>query len=114
MYQLTQTAERDFRAAKYWSQKRWGKDLTKQYFQDVHDTVNNIAQNPERYARRGELATPNNVQVVGVREHYVVYVPIKENFIIVVAFMRQVRDIPTILETHAEHIQKEVQSILKR
>ncbi len=45
-YTLTATAEADLRLAKAWSLSRWDKALTKQYFSDLHEGGNYIADNP--------------------------------------------------------------------
>jgi len=47
-YILTETAERDFRLARQWSMRRWGKELTKQYFLDLHDCAENLARSPRQ------------------------------------------------------------------
>lgn len=77
-YILTNTAERDFYDAKTWSLERWGSDLTKAYFQDLHETAENIAKYQSRYKSRDDLAGGTGLCVRAVREHYLIYISMNE------------------------------------
>lgn len=114
LYQLTATAELDFRAARYWSQQRWGRELTRQYFQDLHDAANTIAAYPERYAAQEDLTGDTGLSIHAVREHYLVYVPLEAERIAVVALIRQTRDVPGILRAQAAKIRHEITAIKAR
>lgn len=112
-YILTSTAEQDFRDVKIWSRKRWGAELTKQYFQDLQSAANDLAQNYQRYKSRDDLNGDTGLSIYAIREHYLIYIPLFNDRIIIVALIRQVRDVPAILKTHAVHIKSEVSEILK-
>lgn len=112
-YILTSTAEQDFRDVKLWSQNRWGADLTKQYFQNLHDAANDLAQNHQRYKSRDDLTGDTGLSIYAIREHYLIYIPLPNDRIIIVVLIRQVRGVPAILKTHAVHIKSEVSEILK-
>jgi plasmid stabilization system protein ParE len=112
-YILTSTAEQDFRDAKIWSRKRWGAELTKQYFQNLHNAANDLAQNYQRYKSRDDLNGDTGLSIYAIREHYLIYIPLINDRIIIVALTRQVRDVPAILKTHAVHIKSEVSEILR-
>ena len=107
-YILTETAEQDFRDAKAWSLKRWGADLTRQYFEDLHKEAEYIAQNHRSLRERDDLTGDTGLCVHPVREHHVVYTPIDTDKIIIVALIRQTRDVPGILKTHSHRIRQEL------
>ena len=102
-YILTKTAERDFRDAKAWSLKRWGAELIRQYFQDLHNGAEYIAQNHRSLRERDDLTGDIGLCVHPVREHYVVYTSMDTNEIIIVALIRQTRDVPGILTRISHH-----------
>lgn len=110
-YILTKTAERDFRDAKAWSLKRWGAGLTRQYFEDLHNGAEYIAQNHRSLRERDNLSGETGLCVHPVREHYVVYTPIDTDEIIIVALIRQTRDVPGILKTYSFKIRQELNEI---
>ena len=113
-YILTETAEQDLRDAKAWSLKRWGADLTRQYFEDLHKGAEYIAQNHRSLRERDDLTGDTGLCVHPVREHYVVYTPIDTDKIIIVALIRQTRDVPGILKTHSYKIRRELNEIFGR
>ena len=112
-YILTETAERDFREARRWSLSRWGKELTKQYFNDLHASAESIAQNHERFASTKYIDS-TELSIYPVREHYLVYVPISSKRIVVVSLIRQTRDVPAILKIGGFMIQRQLKEIFKK
>ena len=110
-YLLTLTAESDFRQARQWSKKRWGTALTKQYFQDLHSGAEYLAQNFHLLPDRQDISGMTGIGAYPVREHYIIYVPVAKNQIIIVALIRQTRDVPAILQANHYRIQKEMESI---
>jgi len=112
-YTLTLTAEDDFRRAKQWSSARWGKELTRHYFKDLHEAAEHIAQNQKTISPKSYLTHIDGLEIAVVREHYLIYVPVKRNHIIIVAHLRQTQDVLTILEANSFIIQREVKDALK-
>ena len=110
-YILTATAERDFREAKRWSLSRWGKELTAQYFADLHESAEGIAQS---HSMTLQIADTSELGIYPVREHYLVYVPIGKNNIVIVALIRQTRDVPAILKANGFQIQRQLKEIFER
>lgn len=110
-YILTQTAEHDFRDAKAWSMRRWGTKLTRQYFKDLEAGATYIANNHHTFRTRDDLAADTGLMVYPVREHYIVFLPLAEHRIVIVALLRQGRDVPTILSRHSYRIAAEVKVI---
>ncbi len=111
-YVLTAKAAADLREARVWSQARWGKELTRRYFQDLHEGVQHIAENHGMFRARHELAGGGSaLHVYPVREHYIVYEPLRDRFIAVVAVIRQGRDVPAILQKWAAPIRRELLEI---
>jgi len=109
-YILTATAEQDFREARRWSLSRWGKELTKQYFTDLHDSAEVLARG---HSTRSQLLDTSELGVYPVREHYLVYVPISNNSVVIVALIRQTRDVPAILKANGFKIQRQLKEIFK-
>lgn len=113
-YILTETAEQDFREARGWSLSRWGRELTKQYFTDLHQCAERIARNSERFAPMEHVPNTAELSVYPIREHYLVYVPIREKRIAIVALIRQTRDVPAILNANGFVIRRQLKKILAK
>lgn len=113
-YILTATAERDFREAKRWSLSRWGEEQTRQYFTDLHKSAESIAENLKRFASFEHVAGTTELSIHPVREHYLVYVPISGNCIVIVALIRQTQDVPAILNANSFMIQRQLKAVLKK
>lgn len=113
-YVLTVRAEADLREVRSWSHARWGKELTNLYFQDLHECAQYIAENHLSLQNRHKLAGGTALCLYPVREHYIVYEPITEKLIAIVAVIRQRRDIPAILQKWAAPIRRELTEIRAR
>lgn len=113
-YVLTARAADDLRAARAWSRARWGEELTRQYFDDLHEGAEFVAENLAALRSRADLAGGSELLVYPVREHYLVYEPLGERFIAVVAVIRQGRDVPTILQKWAAPIRRELAEVRER
>ncbi|MEQ1705541.1 MAG: type II toxin-antitoxin system RelE/ParE family toxin [Rickettsiales bacterium] len=110
-YILTTTARKHLREAKIWSRTRWGKELTTQYFHDLEKAALYLASHHHQSAKRQELSGENGLNAYPVREHYIIYVPVSNQKIVIVAFIRQTRDIPTLLRKYAYLFKKELGEI---
>jgi plasmid stabilization system protein ParE len=104
----------DLREARAWSRARWGKQLTDQYFIDLHAGAQHIVEHHASLRHRDELAAGNELLLYPVREHYLVYEPIDANCIVVVAVIRQGRDVPAILRKWGLQIRRELDEIRSR
>lgn len=113
-YLLTLTAENDFRQARHWSKKRWGAELTQQYFKDLHEGAEYIAKNHHSLPEREELTGTYGIGVYPIREHYMVYFPVDQGLIIIVALMRQTRDVPAVIKANNYLIQQELKEIVSK
>lgn len=112
-YVLTKTAERDFREARRWSLARWGAKQTKLYFQQLHDCAEYIAKLQRAISRRDDLTDDENLGAYPVGEHYIVYAPIDDSQIAIVALIRQTRDVPAILQANGFRIRRAFDVALK-
>jgi plasmid stabilization system protein ParE len=112
-YVLTETAARDFREARRWSKARWGERTTRSYFQKLHDGAEYIAAHQTAIASRDELAGDTNLGAHPVGEHFLVYVPIDKNQTAIVALIRQIRDVPALLQANRFQIQRALNEALK-
>ena len=110
-YLLTARAAADLREARRWSLARWGKVLTDRYFDDLHAAAQHIAENQESLRSRDELTAGTALLLYPVREHYIVYEPLSDQLIALVAVIRQERDVPAILQKWAAPIRRELADI---
>ena len=110
-YILTETAESDFREARHWSLSRWGEELTRQYFSDLHECAERLSRNPGRSASMDQVPAEIELKIHPVREHYLVYVPINSNCIAIIALIRQTRDVPAILNANSFMINRQLREI---
>ena len=113
-YLLTLSAESDLRQAKQWSQVRWGKELTKEYFMDLDHAAEYVATHHESLHDREDLVGDTGLLIHPVREHYLIYMPVGKHLIIIVSVLRQSRNIPEILKKKAFMIRREIQGIKER
>jgi len=113
-YALTHLAENDLRKARLWSISRWGKKLAQQYFNDLHKAAENVAAHHHLLSSREDLAGETGLSIHPVREHYLVYLPVADQYIIIVAMIRQSRDVPKILGKAEFMIRREVMEIKNR
>ena len=91
-----------------------GTELTRQYFQDLHNGAEYIAQNHRSLRERDDITGDTGLCVHPVCEHYVVYAPMDTDEIIIVALIRQTQDVPGILKTHSYKIWQELNDIFGR
>lgn len=110
-YTLTETAERDFRQARQWSLSRWGREQTKAYFIDLHTRAEYIAHHQESIVEKTTLVANTGLGIYPVREHYFIYTPVNDGHIIIVALIRQMRDVPAILQANHFRIQRELKAL---
>ncbi len=112
-YILTPTARGHLREAKAWSHGRWGKQLTKEYFYELEKAAIFIAENHTKLANNKHPPSNQGLGIYPVREHYIVFVVLEKNKIAIVDFIRQGRDIPSILNKYGLIIQRELKNIGK-
>lgn len=113
-YRLTATAVRDFRIAQAWSLSRWGTERTQAYFRRLHDAAESAAVNQAAVQDRDDLAGDTSLAIYPVGEHYLVYVPIGEKQIAIVALIRQTRDVPAILQANSFRIRQALDEALRQ
>lgn len=111
LYLLTNTAESDFYNARRWSLERWGAELTQSYFEDLHQAAEYAALNHKSLTSKDHLTGTTGLGVHSVREHYLIYVPLNERQIAIVALIRQTRDVPAILKSNSFAIRRQVQTL---
>lgn len=112
-YVLTETAARDFREARRWSKARWGGRTTRSYFQKLHNGGEYIAAHQTAISHRDELTGDTNLEVCPVGEHFLVYVPLDKTQIAIVVLIRQIRDVPALLQANRFQIQRALNEALK-
>lgn len=112
-YVLTETAARDFREARRWSIARWGDKRTKSYFQQLHDGAEYIAKHQKATTPRNDLVGNMALGAYPVGEHYLVYAPLNDSRVVIVALIRQTRDVPAILEANSFQIRRQLAAALE-
>lgn len=113
-YLLTPTASRHLREAKAWSMSRWGEKLIEEYFIVLDEAAKNLAQHWKTHRPRHELAGGTGLLLFPVREHYLVYEVLSGDQLVIVAVLRQVRDIPAILSKGKHVIDRELNALRKK
>jgi len=113
-YTLTLTAEADLQALTAWSIGRWGNSLTEQYLDDLHDGAEYLAKNSGVSGRPTALSGNTGLSVYPIREHYIIFVPVAKDHIVIVAFIRLGRDIPDILRKANVQIERELKAIFEK
>ena len=113
-YVLTAGAESDLYDAKIWSLSRWGRSLTREYFGDLHEAAEYVASHQPGLSAREDLTGDTGLFIHPIREHYLVYLPVSSQYIILVAVIRQSRDVPLILGKTSFMIRREVNEIKDR
>lgn len=93
---------------------KWGEKLTEEYFVALDNAARDLAKNFKTYRPRGELAGGTGLLLYPVREHYLVYEPLAKNQIVIVAILRQGRDIPDILNKGKHLIMRELAAIREK
>ena len=113
-YLLTRLAESDLFEARLWSLSRWGRKLTREYFSDLHEAAEYVAIHHRTPSSREDLTGGTGLSIHPIREHYLVYLPVADQYIIIVAVIRQSRDVPKILDRAAFMMRREVIEIKNR
>jgi plasmid stabilization system protein ParE len=85
--------------------------LTGRYFNDLHEGAHFVAENHSASRGRQELSGGSSLLVYPVREHYIVYEPLAERFIAVVAVIRQGHAFPAILQKWSVPIRRELMEV---
>lgn len=62
-------------------------------------------------AKREDLTGDSGLCIHPIREHYLIYLPVSPNHIIIVSVQRQSRDIPALLKQSAFILKREVEAI---
>ena len=106
-YVLTPTARAQLREAKSWSRARWGVALTQRYFEDLENAAQYVAAHHKEICQNPH----SELGVYPVREHYIIYTPLDEDTIAIVAVIRQGRDIPSLLQRYASVFARELREM---
>ena len=91
--------------------RRWGPKLTQAYFIELDEAARRLAKDFCIYRSREELAGGRGLLLHPVREHYLVFEPLGKSQIIIVAVLRQSRDIPAILSKGQHLIGRELNAL---
>ena len=112
-YILTPTARQHLREAKVWSLTRWGEKLTKNYFNDLEKAAIFVANNHANLRKHSDISKNLELGLYPVREHYLVFLPLSRDKVVIVDVIRQGRDIPALLGKYGMLIQREIEQIQK-
>jgi len=110
-YTLTARADKDLAELKAWSGARWGDELTQRYMADIHKGVERIAKSYKTLRSRSEFSAGTDLSIYPVREHYIIFYPTAKEHIVIVAVLRQGRDIPGILRANSVDIDRALKKI---
>ncbi|MGB9154614.1 MAG: type II toxin-antitoxin system RelE/ParE family toxin [Alphaproteobacteria bacterium] len=110
-YFLSPTAIGHLRGHKKWSIEHFGHTTTKKYFQDMDKGFQYIADNYKQFAARSYLTGESELSVYLMREHYVIYVPLKDG-VHIADILGRTQDIPNILRENASIFQRELSQVI--
>ncbi len=113
-YTLTRRAAEDLATLTNWSLTRWGEDLTDKYLEDLHQGTEQIAKSYKSLRSRSELAAGTGVSIHPIREHYIIFHPVGKEHIVILAILRQGRDVPNILRANSVRIERELKEIRRK
>lgn len=85
--------------------------MTRKYFEDLDAAASTLADNPTRYTSREELSGSTGLLLHPVREHFFVYEFLKDGRLVIVAVIRQGRDVSSILRRGAYVIRRELDQL---
>jgi len=97
-----------------WSLARWGGALTDSYLDHLHEGMEWIAKNQKKVSARNDLTAGTGLSVYPIREHYVVFLPVEKEHVIIVAFLRQGRDVAAILSKNGVRFARELKEIAQK
>ena len=89
---------------------RWGENVAEQYINDLYQSFQKIADDPELGNLRKARSTP--FLMYPAREHFVIYEKYKKD-IIIVTVLHQVRDIENIIQELGSPFIEEIRKLKK-
>lgn len=105
-YTLSARAKLDADEIDTASRRKWGNETANQYMADLEKGAGYIASNHKGLAKRDHITGETGFGAYPVREHYIIYHPVTDNHIVVVAVMPQERDIPNIIKRNTAEINR--------
>jgi len=107
-YTLTEGARIDSDEIYAKSIKDFGIEQTKKYMAEFDKAAGFVAENHKRVPNRSHLTGETGLSLYPVNNHYLAYYPIADDHIVIVAVIKQVRDLPSRLNQHAERIAQQL------
>ena len=107
-YLFTPAGRASWEYAKRYSKRQYSVEQTRQYFSDVMDIIEKLADDPRRFAYRDDLAANTGLKIYGARRHYLIFAILPDNRIAIVAFEKKERDILSILSKRSAEIRREL------
>lgn len=106
-YFLSSIAATHLREHKRWSIARFGRETTKKYFEDLDKAFQYIADHYTSLPSRKELTGDSGLGIHPVREHFVIFLPLRDG-VHIVDVLRQTQDIPNIIRQSAAIFEREI------
>jgi len=106
-YFLSGIAVNHLRAHKRWSMARFGHAITKKYFEDLDKAFQYIADHCASLPARKDLTGDSGLCIHPVREHYVIFLPLRDG-VHIVDVLRQTQDVLNIIRQSAERFEREI------
>jgi plasmid stabilization system protein ParE len=106
-YLFTCAGKEAWEYAKRYSKRQFPNE-TRQYFSDVIDVIEKLADSPHSYAYRDDLAAGTGLKIYGARKHYLIFDILPDGRIAIVGFEKKERDILGILSKQSSTIREEL------
>lgn len=110
---LTPWAAATLRSIRYWSHERFGKKNAEKYFVDIDKALSFIAQSCGKVVSRDDLTGDSGFSIYPVREHFIVF-DVLNGTIFVFDFVKQERDILTVLNDYAARFRRHAAQLGKK
>lgn len=106
-YFLSSIAVSHLREHKRWSIARFGQAITKKYFEDLDKAFQYIADHYASLPARKELTGDSGLGIHPIREHFVIFLPLRDG-VHIVDVLRQSQDVPNIIRQSAAIFEREI------
>jgi toxin ParE1/3/4 len=114
VYYLTPTAADDLREIGRRTADEWGNRQAQKYLDELRRGFERIAEYHKTFVNRDDMNGGTGLSLYHVGKHYVVYVPLTDNVVIIASLVYHSRDIPNHLKEIGFEIRRDLQTILEQ
>ena len=113
-YTLTKGAEADLDEIYRRSLERFGRDQTNTFMTALKKAAEFAADNHGKVPPRSQLTGESGLSLYPVHNHFIAYRPVADHHIVIIALLRQSRDIPAFVLAEAKRFRKDFAEIERK